>query len=407
MFDDLNFAVSPVFLANMKALRDNSIKIIVNQGGTRSGKTYSILQLLILTAINSLNPLEVSIVSHTMPHLKKGAIRDFIKIMQSLDLWIDDSFNRTESVYKFNKNIFFEFFSADNGAKLRGPGRDILFVNEGNLLTYDEWKQLILRTRGKAIVDYNPVDEFHWIYDKLLTRPDVKFIQSTYLDNWDYLPKEQIDEIERLKDEDPEYWKVFGLGEVAKSTNLIFGNYVITDAIHEGDTVYGLDFGFNNPTALIEVTNYDNTLYLKQLIYDTKLTNSDLIDLLKEFNLGNNFIYCDAAEPQRIEEIYRSGFNVHAANKNVKAGIDFCKRYKLFIDSKSTDLIKEIKSYKWKLDKNENILDEPLKFNDHLMDAFRYAVFSHGAKYWIKSLSAFPVITNQKNNSFRNKLRTL
>lgn len=406
--NDLNLSVSPVFLRNHESFEDRRYKIIVNQGGTRSGKTYSLLQLLITIATRAINPLEISVVSHTIPHLKKGAIRDFTKIMQSLDLFDDHKFNKTEYIYKFSDKVYIEFFSADNGAKLRGPGRDILFVNEANLLTYDEWKQLIMRTRGKAIIDYNPVDEFHWIYDKILTRNDVKFIQSTYLDNYDYLPKEQIEEIERLKDEDPDYWRVYGLGEVAKSTNLIYQNFSMCDSIPNGDTIYGLDFGYNNPTALIEVTNYDNNIFLRQKIYDTKLTNSDLIELLKTFNIGNSFIYADSAEPQRIEEIYRAGFNIHPAEKNVKAGIDFCKRYKLHIDRHSSDLLKEIKSYKWKQDKNEQIIDEPVKFNDHILDAFRYATFTHGIKYWMNAISVFPDIAGKKERtSLRSKLKSL
>lgn len=400
--------VSPVFLANMNAFYDDKIKIIVNQGGTRSGKTYSIMQILCLIGSKAYNPLEISVVSHTLPHIKKGAKRDFEHIMQELRLYEDKKFNKTDLIYKFSQEIKLEFFSADNGDKLRGTSRDILFINEANLLSYDEWKQLLMRTRSKIFIDYNPSEEFHWIYDQVLTRDDVKFIRSTYLDNYDYLPIEQIQEIERLKDEDNNYWQIYGLGEVAKATNLIYPNFTIDPNRIGGESIYGLDFGFNNQTALVKVTRSDRVLYLEECIYESMLTNSDLIKKLKNMNIGHCFIYADAAEPQRIEEIYRAGFNVFPADKSVKAGIDFVKRFQLKVHKDSVNLQKELKSYKWKEDKNGRILDEPVKYNDHLTDGVRYAALTHGIKYWVESKSAFPnKILSINDNSLRNKLKQL
>lgn len=400
--------VSPVFLANIEAYYDDKIKIIVNQGGTRSGKTYSIMQLLTLLSTKAIKSTEISVVSHTLPHIKKGVKRDFEKITQTLGIYDDKKFNKTDLVYRFTPEIYMEFFSADDGNKLRGTSRDILFINEANLLTYDEWKQLLMRTRGKIFIDYNPSEEFHWIYDYVLTRNDVKFIKSTYLDNYDYLPKEQIEEIERLKFEDNNYWQIYGLGEVAKATNLIYPNFTIDNFSIGGDAVYGLDFGFNNQTALVKIVRQDRILYLTEMIYESHLTNSDLIQSLKKFNIGHTFIYADAAEPQRIEEIYRAGFNIHPSDKSVKPGIDFVKRFQLKVNKDSVNLMKELKSYKWKEDKNGNILDEPVKFNDHLCDSVRYAVFTHGQKYWINAQSAFPKqIASIKDSNFRNKLKQM
>ena len=334
--------------------------------------------------------------------------RDFEKITQTLGIYDDKKFNKTDLVYRFTPEIYMEFFSADDGNKLRGTSRDILFINEANLLTYDEWKQLLMRTRGKIFIDYNPSEEFHWIYDYVLTRNDVKFIKSTYLDNYDYLPKEQIEEIERLKFEDNNYWQIYGLGEVAKATNLIYPNFTIDNFSIGGDAVYGLDFGFNNQTALVKIVRQDRILYLTEMIYESHLTNSDLIQSLKKFNIGHTFIYADAAEPQRIEEIYRAGFNIHPSDKSVKPGIDFVKRFQLKVNKDSVNLMKELKSYKWKEDKNGNILDEPVKFNDHLCDSVRYAVFTHGQKYWINAQSAFPKqIASIKDSNFRNKLKQM
>jgi len=408
MIDEINIDVSPVFYANLLAFNDTNYNIIVNQGGTRSGKTFSILQLLCIAAYYSTEPLEISTVSHTLPHIKKGSLRDFYKIMQSMGIFEEKKFNKTEMIYKFSPNVFMEFFSADNGDKLRGPSRDILFVNEVNLITFDEWKQLIMRTRGKTFCDYNPADEFHWIYDSVLPRKDVKFIQSTYLDNYDFLPQSQIDEIERLKIEDPTYWKIYGLGEKAQATNLIYTKFRVVNSCPSGDTIYGLDFGYNNPTALIEITNADNEIYLRERIYETKLTNSDLIEKFKTMNLGNAFIYADSAEPQRIDEIYRAGFNIHPADKAVKPGIDYCKRYSLNILSDSPYILKEIKGYKYKEDKNGNIIDDsPLKFNDHAMDAFRYALYTHGVKYWTTQKMFFPKNIQNTRLSIKDSLNKM
>ncbi|MBX3045145.1 MAG: PBSX family phage terminase large subunit [Candidatus Kapabacteria bacterium] len=398
---------SPVYLANLEAYYDDKYKIIVNQGGTRSGKTYSIMQFLIMLGYNASSSLEISVVSHTLPHIKKGVKRDFEKITQSIGIFEDKKFNKTDLVYRFTPETYMEFFSADDGNKLRGTSRDILFINEANLLTYDEWKQLLMRTRGKIFIDYNPSEEYHWIYDYVLTREDVKFIKSTYLDNYDYLPIEQIEEIERLKDEDNNYWQIYGLGEVAQATNLIYPKFQVIDTYWDGDAIYGLDFGFNNQTALVKMIRRDRELFLSELIYESHLTNSDLIQKLKYFKIGHSFIYADAQEPQRIEEIYRAGFNIHKADKAVKPGIDFVKRFKLNVHCESTNIIKELKSYKWKEDRNGNILDEPVKFNDHLADGIRYGVFTHGQKYWINAQSAFPSsIQSIKENSIRNKLKS-
>ena len=242
--------VSPVFLRNCEAYDNERYNVIANQGSTRSGKTYSITQLLI--SIIEKEKKKISIVSKTLPHLKRGVLRDFKEIMYDWGLFEEKYFNRSELIYYFDDNSYIEFFSADNAAKLRGPGRDILFVNEVNLLSFEEWQQLIIRTREKSFCDYNPVEEFSWVYDQILTRSDCKFIKSTYLDNFAYLPPRQIEEIERMKDIDYNLWQVFGLGNVAKSTNVVYNNFKVDSnfpADNDSHVVYGIDFGFNHPTA--------------------------------------------------------------------------------------------------------------------------------------------------------------
>lgn len=399
-----------MFLANWEAYLDDRYKIIVNQGGTRSGKTYSIMQILSFVGLRAIEKHETSVVSHTLPHIKKGAKKDFELIMQSLNVYKDKNFNKTDLIYRFNRSSQLEFFSADNGDKLRGTSRDDLFINEANLLTYDEWKQLLMRTRGKIFLDYNPSEEYHWLYDYVLPRDDVKFIKSTYLDNYDFLPKEQIEEIERLRDEDNNYWKIYGLGEVAQATNLIYPTFKVQYYDLKSEPIYGLDFGFNNKTAIVKLQRVDKELFVEEILYQSEMTNSDLIEEMKRFNIGHNFVYADAAEPQRIEEIYRAGFNIHPADKSVKSGIDFVKRFKIITHNNSSNLHKEMKSYKWKEDKNGRIFDEPVKFNDHLMDAMRYACYTHGNKYWVQSASAFPMpgLTGRQNeSSLRNKLKSI
>lgn len=353
---------------------------------------------------------EISVVSQTMPHLKKGAMKDFKEIMYHWELFHDKKWNGTDFIYRFNQQNYIEFFSADDGKKVRGTNRDYLFLNEANMLDLDTFLQLLLRTRKKVFIDYNPSDEYHWIYDQVLNREDCKFIQSTYLDNYDFLPKTQIEEIERLKDMDENYWKIYGLGERAKAANLIYPKWDNNWKDTGGEKIFGLDFGFNNQTALIEIQRFERHLYLRELIYERELTNSDLIPLMKSFNLGYSNIYADGAEPQRIQEIYEKGFNVHKADKSansVQAGIDFMKGFYLHLHPDSTNLIKEFRAYKWKIDRNGRTLDEPVKFMDHAADASRYGTFTHGMKYWKDdNITIFPTMAlKSKDNTIKPSFR--
>jgi phage terminase large subunit len=350
---------------------DQGYRVIVNQGGTRSGKTFSLAQLLIFLALT--RKISISVCSVSFPHLRKGAMRDWRKIMEDFGLYDPNAHMKTEQLYTFPTGSVIEFFSVDNNLKVRGPGRDVLFVNECNLIDKDTFRQLLLRTRKAVFIDYNPADEFHWIYDDVLTRNDCYFIKSTYLDN-PFLPIEQIKEIERLRDIDENAWRIYGEGERGHSEGIIYTKWELYSQKPSGHRVYGLDFGFNNPTALIRVTDSDKNLYVEEIIYQSNLTNQDLISLLKK-NVGQNEeIYGDAAEPARIEEIRRAGFNIRPANKSVKDGIDFIKSHRLYINRDSVNLQKEIRSYKYLTNKGQkNTPEEPVKLNDHAMDAMRYA----------------------------------
>lgn len=343
-------------------------RYIVNQGGSRSGKTYGVIKLLIALALKE--KLAFSVTSVAFPHLRRGAMRDWREIMENNHLYDQGAHVRTEQLYKYPSGSYMEFFSVDNNLKVRGPGRDILFINECNLVDEDTFRQLDLRTRKCIFIDYNPADEFHWLYDTVLKSPKTYFIKSTFRDN-PFIPKDQLETILSYKELDENFWRIYGEGERGHSEGVIYTHWQPYSGTVNGETVYGLDFGYNNPTSLVRVTNSDGGLFWEEKIYQSHLTNPDLIDLLKQFVKPHEPILCDSAEPARIAEIKKAGFNAIPANKDVKEGILFVKSRKLNIHSQSANLLKEVKSYKY-LSKSEALQEVPLKLNDHAMDAGRY-----------------------------------
>jgi len=375
------FNSSIVFEKNYNAYYNPLKKIILNQGGSRSTKTYSIIQLLITLACQQETESIIDIVRKELSTLKVTVLLDFLEILKENDLYNEKNHNKTECTYKLGK-VTFRFSGLDNPTKKRGAKRWLLFINEANELTLEDWRQLLIRTTGKIFIDYNPSEEMHWIYDFVLTRDDCEFIHSTYKDN-PFLEDTLIKEIERTKDEDENFWNIYGLGEKGFSAVKIYKNWkVLTDEqwkAVEGkfnETTYGIDFAYNVPTALIETNEYDSDLYVRELVYETHLLNSDLIVKMKDvIQNKNKYVYADSAEPDKIKEISNAGYNVYPADKSVKDGIDFVKRKKIFIHCNSLNIIKEIKNYSWKVDKSGNILDEPVKANDHIMDAMRYSTY--------------------------------
>lgn len=363
-------------------------RIVVNQGGTRSSKTYSLAQLYVIRAMEQSGKL-FTVCRKTLPALKATAMRDFFAVLQSMDMYDPKNHNKTEMTYILNNNEI-EFISVDQPQKIRGRKRNYLWMNEANEFLHDDFRQLILRTIEQAFLDYNPSDEFHWIYDKVMPRDDCEFIHSTYLDN-PFLDPETIKEIERLKELDDNYWRIYGLGEKGISETTIYSKWGYVDSLPEGEQVYGLDFGYNNPTALVKISVHDDNIYAHEELYQSKMTNQDLIEWLKMKEI-RGYIYADCAEPQRIQEIKRAGFNIKPADKSknsVKDGIDTIKRKGIFITKDSVNLLKEIKSYKWK-EKNDQVLDEPIKMNDHLMDAMRYAAHTHLTRPKAKAYATKP-----------------
>ena len=362
------YGIAPTRVAveTQKAI-DDGYRIIVHQGGTRSGKTYGIQDLLIGLAYRT--NLTISVCSISLPHLKKGAMRDWRELMESKGDYSPSFHNMTDLLYQYPLGGYMEFFSVDDAKRVRGPGRDVLHINEANLLSLETWRQLSIRTKKVIIIDYNPADEFHWIYDEVIPRSDCKFIQTTYKDN-PFLSREQIAEIEQLKNIDENFWKVYGMGERGTSQHTIFHKFDLYDGI-DLDYHFGLDFGFNHPSALTKVSQGDQDLYLEQCFYKSHVTTPQLIDEIKPI-VGHKYVYCDTARPEVIEELRQAGINAWGANKNVKEGIDFMRSHRIFVHRNSVDLQKEMRSYKWKTKPNGDIIDEPVKAFDDLIDAARY-----------------------------------
>jgi len=365
-------------------------RILVFQGGTRSSKSYSIAQGLIIhfqwmrrdTPPNE--RFRYSVMRKRMPSLKGTAMRDYFEVMERHGWYSQKNHNKTDNEYR-EGNVETEFLSLDDPQKIRGRKRNVAWLNEANEFTFEDFKQIAFRTTDKLILDYNPSEEYHWIYDKILTRDDVHYVQSTYRDN-PFLTPETVREIEWLQEVDENAWRIYGMGERGSSGAAIYPRFEICDALPGiSDPVYGVDFGYNEPSAVVQIERTDidgeMRLYMKENLYETKLTVRDMISRLGEI-VGTKYhpIYADSASPDRIEEIFRAGFNIIGADKrnySVKDGIDFIKRHKIYITADSENLIREARGYKWKQDNQDRILDEPVKFRDHALDAVRYAAYTH------------------------------
>ena len=372
-------------------------RFIVNQGGTSSGKTYSTLQFLIIWALRSESSKLVSIVAESIPHLKRGAYRDFLKILMEAGLYREEFHNKTDFTYQLGK-FYFEFFSADNDAKLRGARRDVLYINECNNISYDSFTQLEIRTRDKIFLDFNPVSQF-WVHTKILNLEKVSFIKSTYKDNVDHLTgkplleqsiidaiesrKPIFDDVGNLISGDEQFWKVYGLGEIGSLEGVIFNNWETCEQIPESGkwTAYGLDFGFtNDPTAIIKVVYQGGELWAEELCFETGLTNPDIANKLRSFGVGTlDDIIADSSEPKSIAEIRRGGFRairgVKKGKDSINMGIDVMKRFKINIHKKSINLIDEFSNYQWTKTKDGEYLNKPIDNYNNGIDAFRYVCF--------------------------------
>ena len=351
------------------------IKII--QGGTSAGKTYSVLAVLITKAA-SYSRTEISIVAESIPHLRRGALKDFLKIMKENNRYFDERFNKSLLRYEFSNGSVMEFFSADDSSKLRGARRDILYINECNNVTFESYNELSIRTKKEVYLDFNPANEF-WVHKELKHEPDSDFLILTYKDN-EALDNSIVQQIEknRLKAETSAYWanwwRVYGLGEIGMLEGVIFSNWKTIDNLPKDAKLIGigLDFGYtNDPTAIIEIYNYNGTRILNELKYQTRMLNSDIAKELPK----HVPVYADSSEPKSIEEIKRYGITIKGVTKgkdSINYGIDVMQRQEYLVTSNSVNLIKELRAYCWDTDKAGTRLNKPIDTNNHAIDALRY-----------------------------------
>ena len=349
-------------------------KIIAEQGGTRSGKTYNILMWIIFRYSLNHTGETITIVRKTFPSVRATVMRDFFDILRKYELYSEDNHSKSANEYILNDNLI-EFISLDQPQKIRGRKRDLLFINEANELTYEDWQQLVFRTSGRIILDFNPSDEYSWIYDKVQTREDCDFYITTYKDN-PFLDSAIVEEIERLKETDETYWQIYGLGQRGISKATIF-QFQESEIPEDAEFLsYGMDFGFNDPTTFVEVYRKENSLYARELLYRTNMTGYDMAKYLKGIEL-KGIIYADSARPEIIEELRRMGLPIRPTKKganSVHAGIDVLKRHKLNVIG--DNFVQEMRNYKWVEDRSGKLTNIPQDGNDHLIDAFRYATYN-------------------------------
>jgi phage terminase large subunit len=362
-----------------KHLLNSKTKIVVEQGGTRSGKTYNIILYIIFQYCLKNTKKTITITRKTFPSVRASVMRDFISILKEHEMYAEEFHNKSNSEYYLNDNLI-EFISVDQPQKIRGRKRDLLFINEANELEFEDWQQLIFRTTDKIIIDYNPSDEYHWIYDRVLNRDDVEFYRTTYLDN-PFLDNSIVTEIERLRETDEQYWQVYGLGLKGVSKSVIFTHSVVDKVPDDAKFIsFGLDYGYtNDPTALVGVWLKGYDLYIKEYFYQTMMTGHDIHRKFKDIGIGRELIWGDSAEPRLNDELKRMGWNVKASIKgrdSVNAGIDLLKRYKINITKDSSHAIQEFRNYKWLEDKSGNLTNKPEDRNNHVIDAVRYGTYS-------------------------------
>lgn len=360
-------------------LDDNKSKrLLLFQGSARSGKTYNIITWLVVYALT--NPSKtISIVRKTLPALKGSALKDLKEILMNLNLYVGSRWHKQDGYYEFENSSIIEWFSTDEEQKLRGRKRDLLFINEANEITRDEYTQLAIRTGNSIIMDYNPSDLYSYIYDLQETEEDFFFHKSTYKEN-PFLTERTIKEIEGLKNKDENLWRVFGLGERGVATNSVFSHHKVVGedewVLEGGYVMRGLDAGYNDPTAIVEVRIIDDKLYIKELLYARGLTAVDLAYRIQQLGIPRtDDIFCDSSRPEIIEDLKRRRINAKPViKKTILHGIDLIKRHQVFLHKDSQNLIDEFQNYKWKTDKDGRILDVPEDRNNHAIDSIRYAM---------------------------------
>jgi len=374
-------STSALYRQNFKSTKD----IVVNQGGTSSGKTYAILQVLFAKAISE--TCIITVVGQDIPNLKVGALRDAIDIHNGDDAIKQQVvfYNRSDRVFSFMNGSIMEFNSYDNDQDAKSGKRDYLFVNEANGIQYNIYEQLSLRTRKQVYIDYNPDTSF-WVHDKIIPLPNTELIISDHRHN-PFLSDKIRDKIEGLKFKDQDLWKVYARGITGRIEGLIFKKwYILNEDFSNKNLIgYGIDFGFtNDPTTLLEVRMQDGELYVKELIYETGLTNQDISSKMEALGVSKSaLIVADSAEPKSIEELRRLRWTIDGVKKgkdSVMFGINLLKGYAINVHSSSVNLIKELEQYKWKVNKNGDSLNVPIDEYNHAIDALRYLIMHKFSK---------------------------
>jgi len=365
-------------------LKQSTFKVNVIYGGAGSGKSYTVAQFLIFYKILKYRNKRILITRKTNPSLKHSAMRLIKELLDEYEIPYEEF--KSDQIFRFPNGSEIIFRGLDNPEKIKSQEFNYIWMEEASEFSLEDYYQLRLRLRRPAagnrnqmFLTFNPVGRTNWVYKEFFEQKqyDVGILHTNYKDN-PFLNDDYIKILLNLKEKDEAFYKIYTLGEFADIEHLIYNNYQIDSEFPESfdEIIYGLDFGFNNPTALVKIGIRDGEYYIFEELYQTRLTNSDLIEYLKQLNI-DGIIYADSAEPARIQEIQAAGFMIYPSEKNVRDGIDFVKRQKLHIHPSAANIIKELQNYKWKEDRNGNILDEPVKFLDHACDAIRYAIYTH------------------------------
>lgn len=351
-------------------------RIVVAQGGSRSGKTFNILIYWIMKLLQE-NNKTLTIVRKTLPALKNSVLKDLMVVLEMFGQYDPTKWHKQEGFYELGTNTI-NWISVDEPQKLRGSKRDYLYCNEANELRIEDWNQLIFRTTDKVICDLNPSELSSWVYD-LEHRDDSYYFKTTWRDN-PFIDQNIIKELESLKDKDENLYRIYNLGEKGLATQMVFNKYNTIEHIPEGVKLLGrgMDFGYNSPTAFVEVYKDGDTLYFKELLFVRGMTMPDIIHRLEGLGIDRtDTIWCDSASPQNIADMKRSRFNAKPVNKkSILHGIDLIRRHHIFIESNSKNILQEFGSYRFKEDKDGNLLDTPEDDNNHTIDSIRYVLES-------------------------------
>lgn len=365
-----------VFSDLLAAYTDPAVRGILLEGSARSSKTFSTLQLLDRIGRRVKRPHLTSVVSETMPHLRRGAITDFKNILQMDNVWQSDAWHDTNKMYTYGRGQI-EFFSVDDMRKVLGPARQDLYINEAiNISDYDIYRQLAIRTTGKIIIDYNPAYEF-WAHTKLQNRDDFVTIRSTYKDN-DMLSAAQVAEIEANIDIDPEWYKVYGLGLLGSKKGLVIQNWDIVNDLPPRSTwkhaYIGIDFGWSAPSAvMLVVVGERGEVWIDELLYARQQDTPDMAKAIKDNNLQHLECICDEAEPRTIKDLKGQGIKaIPTKTKEIQLGIAIMNRFKKHYTARSLNSIYENRNYRYPTDENGELGQIPIKAHGHAKDAERY-----------------------------------